>query len=113
MSLPKQPSKLYYAISEVAELAGVPAHVLRYWEKEFPTLKPKKNSGGNRVYRPADVEMVLRIKKLLYEEGLKIAGARKRLNRQHAGLEEKRGVPSRETVDEVVKGLEEVLTFLD
>jgi len=69
--------KLYYSISEVAELTGVKPHVLRYWETEFPTLRPKKSRSGNRSYRARDIDEVLAIKKLLYDEGFRIAGARK------------------------------------
>ena len=71
------PSKLYYSISEVAEITGVKAHVLRYWESEFPTLSPKKTRTGARRYRPKDIEEIEAIKSLLYEQGFKIAGARK------------------------------------
>src|SRR5262245_25929184 len=71
--------KLYYSISEVARLVEVKAHVLRYWESEFPTLSPPKNRAGNRTYRPQDVKMVLAIKKLLYDQGFTIGGARQKL----------------------------------
>lgn len=77
--LPGLESKLYYSIREVAEYSGVKAHVLRYWEQEFPTLRPKKNRAGNRSYRPRDIEEVLKIRKLLYDDGFKIDGARKLL----------------------------------
>ncbi|MDQ1637474.1 MAG: hypothetical protein QOF62_813 [Pyrinomonadaceae bacterium] len=73
------PEKLFFKIGEVCELAGVQAHVLRYWESEFPTLAPQKNRAGQRVYRKRDVEMALRIKELLYEDQYTIAGAKKRL----------------------------------
>jgi DNA-binding transcriptional MerR regulator len=73
------PEKLFFKIGEVCELAGVQAHVLRYWESEFPTLAPQKNRAGQRVYRRRDVEMALRIKELLYEDQYTIAGAKKRL----------------------------------
>jgi len=75
-------SKLYYAISDVAEITGVKAHVLRYWESEFPSLKPRKTRTGSRRYRPADIDHVLEIKSLLYDQGFKIAGARKHLRAQ-------------------------------
>jgi len=78
------PKKLYYAISEVAEITGVKAHVLRYWETEFPTLRPKKTRAGSRRYRQADIDAVLAIKELLYERGFKIAGARKALRQEKA-----------------------------
>ncbi len=73
------PKKLYYSISEVAGITGVKAHVLRYWESEFPTLHPRKTRAGSRRYRPVDIESVLAIKELLYDKGFKIAGARKAL----------------------------------
>jgi DNA-binding transcriptional MerR regulator len=73
------PEKLFFKIGEVCELAGVQAHVLRYWESEFPMLSPQKNRAGQRVYRKRDVEMALRIKELLYEDEYTIAGAKKRL----------------------------------
>jgi DNA-binding transcriptional MerR regulator len=79
------PTKLYYKIREVAEIIGVEAHVLRFWETEFPSLAPPKSSTGHRTYRPRDIELLLRIKKLLYEEGFTIAGARKRLGAESHG----------------------------
>jgi DNA-binding transcriptional MerR regulator len=71
--------KLYYRIGEVEEIAGVPAYVLRYWESEFKLLRPKKNPAGQRLYRRRDLELVQRIKTLLYDERLTLEGARKRL----------------------------------
>ena len=68
------PEKLFFKIGEVCELAGVQAHVLRYWETEFPMLAPQKNRAGQRTYRRRDVEMALRIKQLLYDEQYTIAG---------------------------------------
>jgi len=73
------PQKLFFKIGEVCELAGVQAHVLRYWETEFPMLAPQKNRAGQRTYRRRDVEMALRIKELLYDEKYTIAGAKKTL----------------------------------
>jgi DNA-binding transcriptional MerR regulator len=73
------PDKLFFKIGEVCELVGVQAHVLRYWETEFPMLQPQKNRAGQRTYRRKDVEMALRIKQLLYEEGFTIAGAKRKL----------------------------------
>lgn len=73
------PEKIFFKIGEVCELAGVQAHVLRYWESEFPMLAPQKNRAGQRVYRKRDVEIALRIKELLYEDQYTIAGAKKRL----------------------------------
>ncbi|MDQ3668534.1 MAG: MerR family transcriptional regulator [Acidobacteriota bacterium] len=79
------PEKLFFKIGEVCELAGVQAHVLRYWESEFPMLVPQKNRAGQRVYRKRDVEMALRIKELLYEDQYTIAGAKKRLTNDLRG----------------------------
>src|SRR5689334_24336216 len=73
------PEKLYFRIGEVARLCRLPAYVLRFWETEFPQLKPIKSSTGQRMYRRKDVESVLRIKQLLYEEGFTIPGARQHL----------------------------------
>jgi DNA-binding transcriptional MerR regulator len=75
----KTPAKLYYSITEVAELTNVKPHVLRYWETEFKALRPKKNRAGNRTYRASDIEVIMAIKKLLYDEGFTIAGAKKKL----------------------------------
>src|SRR5438874_5026791 len=73
------PDKLYFRIGEVSRLCGLPSYVLRFWETEFPNLKPTKSSTGQRMYRRGDVENVLRVKKLLYEEGFTIPGARQYL----------------------------------
>ncbi len=79
------PDKLYFRIGEVADLTEVPAYVLRYWESEFKLLRPKKNEAGQRLYRKKDVELVLRIKTLLYGERLTLEGARKRLLAESRG----------------------------
>lgn len=73
------PEKLFFRIGEVCDLIKVQPHVLRYWETEFPMLAPQKNRAGQRVYRRKDVEMVFRIRDLLYEEKFTIAGAKKKL----------------------------------
>jgi DNA-binding transcriptional MerR regulator len=73
------PEKLYFRIGEVSKLTHTKAYVLRYWETEFPTLKPGKSSTGHRLYRRRDIEMVLEIRRLLYGEGFTIEGARKLL----------------------------------
>src|SRR2546425_11925056 len=75
----KIPNKLFFKIGEVCEITDTQPYVLRYWESEFPALAPAKNSSGQRIYRRRDIETVLRIKQLLYEEGFTIAGAKKRL----------------------------------
>lgn len=73
------PEKLYFAISEVAEICGVKPYVLRYWESEFKLLRPSKNPSGQRMYQRKDIDMVFKIKKYLYEEGFTISGAKKKL----------------------------------
>ena len=79
------PDKLYFRIGDVARLCSLPAYVLRFWETEFPQLKPHKGGSGQRLYRKRDVEIVLEIKRLLYGEGFTIAGARRSLvEKRHA-----------------------------
>ena len=81
----KIPNKLFFKIGEVCEITDTQPYVLRYWESEFPALAPAKNSSGQRIYRRKDIETVLRIKQLLYEEGFTIAGAKKRLEAELGG----------------------------
>ena len=76
------PERLYFRIGEVSKLCRLPAYVLRFWETEFPQLKPVKSSTGQRMYRRKDVENVIRIKQLLYEHGFTIAGARQCLREE-------------------------------
>ena len=83
--MPEIAEKLYYRIGEVEEIAGVPAYVLRYWESEFKLLRPKKNPAGQRLYRKKDLDLVLRIKTLLYDERLTLEGAKKRLRGEARG----------------------------
>lgn len=73
------PDRLYFRIGEVSELIAIKAYVLRYWESEFPMLKPVKNSAGRRLYRKQDLQTAIEIKRLLYEKGYTIEGARKQL----------------------------------
>ena len=79
MEQPELPNKLYFRIGEVAKIVGVKPYVLRYWETEFPILKPGKTPSRHRLYRRRDVELLLEIKHLLYEDGFTIAGAKKQL----------------------------------
>ena len=81
---PDLPVKLFYRIGEVAHLVGVETHVLRYWETEFRSLRPKKSAKGQRVYSRRDLEKLLRIKDLLYREGYTIAGAKRQLKEGEA-----------------------------
>ena len=84
--------RAYYSIGEVCDLTGIQAHVLRYWETRFELLRPVKNQAGNRVYRPREVELVLLLKRLLYEDKYTVEGARQELARMRrtGGLEEAR-----------------------
>jgi DNA-binding transcriptional MerR regulator len=84
--------KIYYSIGEVCDLTGLKPHVLRYWETQFEVLNPTKNRAGNRVYRANDIELVLLVKHLLYEQKYTIEGANKRLNemKKSGELEEER-----------------------
>ena len=82
--LPPIPGKRYFAIGEVSELCGVKPHVLRYWEQEFPELKPVKRRGNRRYYQRQDVLVIRQIRSLLYEQGFTIGGARQKLTSQEA-----------------------------
>ena len=109
--------KAYYAIGEVCDLTGLKPHVLRYWETQFDMLHPVKNRAGNRVFRPKDVELILLVKHLLYEEKFTIEGARQRLleMRRAGELEEERqGVLEPEFLTVMkgeLQGLLEILTL--
>ncbi len=114
MARPRQPvnEKLYYSISEVARITSLQAYVLRFWEKEFPMLRPRKNKGGNRLYQKRDIELINQIKHLLYDENYTIAGARKRLRQVAEAPEKKKLVikARKETIlGEIRKDLEDLL----
>jgi DNA-binding transcriptional MerR regulator len=124
----KIPNKLFFKIGEVCEITDTQPYVLRYWESEFPALAPAKNSSGQRIYRRRDIETVLRIKQLLYDEGFTIAGAKKRLEaemstRADTPLPPGEPVPdgaalagdakARAALKEVKDQLREILTLLD
>jgi DNA-binding transcriptional MerR regulator len=119
----KDAKKLYYRIGEACRIVGVEPHVLRYWETEFPRLSPPKNKAGQRTYRPKDIEMLLAIRRLLYEEGFTIAGARKKLSGASAspppGTDSPAGAsrPAAEKpgqqLRQVRRELESILTLLD
>jgi DNA-binding transcriptional MerR regulator len=110
------PDKLYFRIGEVAQLCRLPAYVLRFWETEFPQLKPVKSSTGQRMYRHKDVENVLRIKRLLYEEGFTIAGARQHLRAENKSDKKQAPLPFPERMPADLKhirqGLREILAIL-
>ena len=79
------PEKLYFRIGEVSDIAGVPSYVLRFWETEFPSVKPRRTESGQRLYRRADVERILLIKRLLHDKRFTIKGARQYLRRADRG----------------------------
>ncbi|MBI3872793.1 MAG: MerR family transcriptional regulator [candidate division Zixibacteria bacterium] len=88
LKLKRLAERKYYSISDVAEETQLKPYVLRFWEKEFPMLHPKKNRAGNRTYQRRDIELVLRIKHMLYQEGFTIVGARQRLRAELTGDED-------------------------
>jgi len=110
------PDKLYFRIGEVATLCRLPAYVLRFWETEFPQLKPVKGSTGQRMYRKRDVESVLRIKQLLYEQGFTIAGARQQLRAETKPDKTQTAIPfparSNSEIQHIRQGLREILNML-
>ena len=114
----KESGKIYYSISEVADLTDVRPHVLRYWESKFKMLKPKKNRAGNRMYRPKEIDLILRIKELLYDRRYTIAGARRTLLDERKSGEDQvemdfdKRVAERSVVVAVKKELEEILEIL-
>ncbi len=75
-------TRIYHSISEVADMLGVEAYVLRFWEKEFAQLRPKKNRAGNRVYQQKDIDLLMQIKYLLYDKGFTIEGARNHMKKE-------------------------------
>jgi DNA-binding transcriptional MerR regulator len=101
----KTPDKLYYSITEVSELTGVKPHVLRYWETEFKALKPKKNRAGNRTYRSSDIKLIMLIKKLLYDDGFTIAGAKKKLTETKSGADRMKVPASKSKRARLIQGL--------
>ncbi len=107
------PNKLFFRIGEVCELTDTQPYVLRYWESEFPSLAPAKNNSGQRIYRRRDIETILRIKTLLYEEGFTIAGAKKKLEievtEQSSG---KTPVPAPEEADPLHEIIADIKTEL-
>src|SRR5437764_11368612 len=110
------PDKLYFRIGEVATLCRLPAYVLRFSESEFPQLKPVKSSTGQRMYRKRDVESVLRIKQLLYEQGFTISGARQQLRSETKSDKTQSAIPfptqSNPEIQHIRQGLREILDLL-
>ncbi|MES9856261.1 MAG: MerR family transcriptional regulator [Sedimenticola sp.] len=109
VDLPTIPGKRYFTIGEVSELCGVKPHVLRYWEQEFPQLKPVKRRGNRRYYQRHDVLMIRQIRSLLYEQGFTIGGARQQLSGETAKED---GSQSQQIVKQLCAELEAVLKIL-
>ena len=107
--LPAIPGKRYLAIGEVAELCGVKPHVLRYWEQEFPQLKPVKRRGNRRYYQRQDVIVIRQIRALLYDQGFTIGGARNKLQGEEARVDVSQ---SQQIVRQMRLELEEILRIL-
>ena len=106
--LPTIPGKRYFTIGEVSDLCGVKPHVLRYWEQEFPQLKPVKRRGNRRYYQRHDVLMIRQIRSLLYDDGFTIGGARQKL----AGDGKDHSPENQSVIKEMIDDLEEVLEIL-
>jgi DNA-binding transcriptional MerR regulator len=102
------PDRLFFRIGEVCKIVGVETYVLRFWESAFPELAPQKSKAGHRVYRKKDVEMVLKIKDLLYNRGFTIAGARKQLTKSRR----LQGPEREKMLVQVREQLREILTML-
>ena len=108
-ALPPIPAKRYFTIGEVSELCGVKPHVLRYWEQEFPQLKPVKRRGNRRYYQRQDVIIIRQIRSLLYEQGFTIGGARNKLGGEEARIDV---TQSQQIVKQMRTELEELLRLL-
>ena len=106
------PDKLYFRIGELSRIAGVPAYVLRFWETEFSGIRPKRTETGRRLYRKKDVELVLRIKHLLYTRKFTIQGARQHLKRKKSPPVQ-RQLFEQQTLDEIKKELIGIRRLLD
>ena len=107
--LPAIPGKRYFTIGEVSDLCGVKPHVLRYWEQEFPQLKPLKRRGNRRYYQRQDVILIRQIRSLLYEHGFTIGGARQRLSGDEARVDVNQ---SQQIIRQLRAELEDVLNIL-
>ncbi|HFQ13951.1 MAG TPA: MerR family transcriptional regulator [Gammaproteobacteria bacterium] len=108
--LPPIPGKRYFTIGEVSELCNVKPHVLRYWEQEFPQLKPVKRRGNRRYYQRQDVMMIRQIRVLLYEQGYTIGGARLQLSESDENKDNPKN--SKETLQAIRRELEEIRDLL-
>ncbi len=93
------PDKLFYKIGEISKITGVESYVLRYWETEFPFLRPRKNKSGQRVYTKKDLDLILQLKKMLYQDRYTIEGVRKKFGEGTLKAPEPKPVPSVQVLD--------------
>lgn len=110
--LPPIPGKRYFTIGEVSELCAVKPHVLRYWEQEFPQLKPIKRRGNRRYYQRHEVQMIRQIRELLYKDGFTINGARNQLDVETTHAKEAPAKKKDNFVDEILRDLNEISELL-
>lgn len=103
------PDKLYFKIGEVSQLTGLPSHVLRFWESEFPALRPKRTASGQRLYRKRDIELIRTVQYLLHERKFTISGANQYLRRQSKSTPEKTEVDLLEDVTRELKSIRKLL----
>jgi len=103
------PDKLYFKVGEVSDILNVPAYVLRFWETEFKRISPKRTSSGQRLYRKSDIELILKIKHLLYEKKFTIEGAKQQLKKDAAAKKKKL---DKSTLDEIRSELESIRNLI-
>jgi DNA-binding transcriptional MerR regulator len=107
------PDKLFFKIGEVSRIVGVEPYILRYWESEFPALRPRKNRSGQRVYVKADLDLLFKIKQMLYQDRYTIAGAKQRLNERQSVRPKAHSRPGQDSLERVKKSLREILEIMD
>ncbi len=101
------PEKLYFSIGEVSEITNLPAYVLRFWEDKFPFLRPQKSRGGHRRYQKKDIELILKIKELLYDRGYTIEGVRKQFEEEKS--REEGDIPGLSRIKEEIRNIIDIL----
>ena len=115
VDLPAIPDKLYFTIGEVAQMCAVETHVLRYWEQEFPDISPSKRRGNRRYYKPKDVQLIRKVRALLYDQGFTIEGARRQLSQVEdaSDSEQSREPRSAQPMGEFILELEGIVKELE
>ena len=109
--IPSIPDKMFFKISDVSEIVDIEPHVLRYWESEFRELSPRKTASGRRQYTRKDIELIIEIKSLLYDDGFSISGAKQRLQKRKKTSSNEDAII--EVVRQTKKGLKEILGILN